>query len=180
MAGILDKQMLYLDRMIWTTASGYKVSGYDIKDDNLEFLASVYASTRAEELTVVTHWNQEEKDAFLRHQFEAQHKYYHEQFPACRFLVLEDDQNKKLGRLYIDERVDEIRIVDIALLPQFRGKGIGSTIMKSIIEHADSIRKHVRIHVERNNRALSLYQRLGFRAIEDKGVYLLMEHSCQI
>ena len=179
MAGILDQQILYLAKMIWTTASGYRISGHDIKNDNLEFLARVYASSRAEELAVLTHWNQDQKDAFLRHQFEAQHRFYHKQFPACRFMLLQDDQNNKLGRLYVDDREDEVRIVDITLLPQFRGQGIGSTIMNSIIENANSRSKHVRIHVEKNNRAMSLYHRLGFTAIEDKGVYLLMEHSCQ-
>jgi ribosomal protein S18 acetylase RimI-like enzyme len=83
--------------------------------------------------------------------------------------------DEPVGRLYLHRRQDEIRIIDIALLTEHRGKGIGSLLMLDILEEATQAALPVRIHVERNNPALRLYQRLGFRAIADQGVYWLME-----
>jgi ribosomal protein S18 acetylase RimI-like enzyme len=107
-------------------------------------------------------------------QFVAQHKFYMEQFSAADFHIVEL-HDQPIGRLYVDRREDEIRIIDIALLPEHRNKGIGSALLKDILTEAHAAALPVRIHVERNNPALGLYQRLGFREIGDQGVYLLME-----
>jgi len=82
-----------------------------------------------------------------------------------------------LGRLYVDRWADEIRIIDIALLPQYRGRGIGRAILESLLDEAASRDRGrvVRIHVEHMNPAMRLYVRLGFYEIEDKGIYKLME-----
>ena len=140
-----------------------------------DFLYRVYASTRAEELAVVD-WSEAEKAAFLEQQFEAQHGYYQAQFPDAAFQVIERD-GEPIGRLYLDRRADEIRIIDIALLPAHRRAGIGGALLREILGEAAAAGKAVRIHVERNNPALGLYHRLGFREIEDQGVYLLMERA---
>jgi ribosomal protein S18 acetylase RimI-like enzyme len=139
------------------------------------FLYRVYASTRAEELAVVD-WSEAEKAAFLEQQFEAQHGYYQAQFPDAAFQVIERD-GEPIGRLYLDRRAEEIRIIDIALLPAHRRAGIGGALLREILGEAAMTGKAVRIHVERNNPALGLYHRLGFREIDDQGVYLLMERS---
>ncbi len=137
------------------------------------FLYRVYSSTREDELRQ-TAWSDEEKEAFLSMQFEAQHKYYMEQFPNAAFqLILSDDE--PIGRLYLDRRADEFRLIDIALLPEHRNQGIGSVFMKKLLGEARAAGLPVRIHVERFNPALRLYQRLGFREISEDGVYLLME-----
>jgi GNAT superfamily N-acetyltransferase len=137
------------------------------------FLSLVYASTRVDELAV-TDWTDEQKAAFLQMQFVAQHKFYQDNYTDTDFLlILQDDT--PVGRLYVARWTDEIRIVDIALLPAYRGTGIGTTILRDLIAEADAVGKSVRIHVERENPALRLYQRLGFVMIEDKGVYLFME-----
>ena len=144
-----------------------------IRDEDHEFLYSVYASTREEELAVVD-WSAEQKEQFLRMQFDLQHKSYQENYPGASFdVILLDDV--QIGRLYVDRRDDEIRVVDIALLPQSRGAGIGGQIMTDILNEARAAGKVVRIHVEYNNPAMRLYDRLGFRKIEDVGVYYLME-----
>ncbi len=141
--------------------------------EDCEFLYRVYASTRAVEMELVD-WSDEQKADFLRFQFDARHKYYQQQFPRAAFdLILVGDE--PAGRLYVDRRAEEIRLIDIALLPERRGGGLGSAILERILAEADE--KPVRIHVEHNNRALSLYHRLGFRKIEDQGVYYLMEWS---
>jgi ribosomal protein S18 acetylase RimI-like enzyme len=84
-------------------------------------------------------------------------------------------ENEPAGRLYVARWQREIRIVDIALLPAFRGRGIGSRLITELLEEGSRKGKNVSIHVETFNPAFRLYQRLGFEVVEDKGVYLLME-----
>ena len=149
-----------------------------LREDDLPFIYRVYASTREEELSVVP-WSEEQKEDFLRMQFEAQHAYYQEQFPGASFdLILVDGQ--QVGRLYVDRRRDEIRIIDIALLPERRGAGTGTALLQELLQEAVDAGKPVRIHVESNNPAMALYERLGFKMIEDLGVYHLMEYPGKV
>ncbi len=144
-----------------------------ITEADRPFLRELYASTRAEEVAVVP-WSDEEKQAFLLQQFEAQHRFYQEQFPDASFdLVLED--GTPIGRLYLDRRDDEHRVIDIALVPEKRGAGLGRRLMRDVLDEAAGNGKKVRIHVEQNNPAMRLYERLGFSRVEDQGVYWLME-----
>lgn len=142
-------------------------------DDDWEFLYRVYASTREDELAQVP-WTEAQKENFLRFQFHAQRTYYDQHFADADFLIIMVD-GKDSGRLYIDRREDEIRLVDIALLPSTRGKGIGGSLMADILAEGQQKGLLVRIHVEHNNPAMRLYQRLGFSKIEEQGVYWLME-----
>jgi ribosomal protein S18 acetylase RimI-like enzyme len=137
------------------------------------FLYRVYTSTREDEMAVVP-WNETEKQAFLAMQFTAQSTHYHENFGQAEFqLVLLGDE--PVGRLYLDRRADEIRIIDIALLAEHRRKGIGSRLLRQILAEGEAAGLPVCIHVERYNPALRLYYRLGFAKIGDQGVYYLME-----
>lgn len=137
-----------------------------------ELLYQVYASTRAEELSVVD-WPTEVVDTFLRQQFDAQDRHYRQNFPRASFdLVIVDGQ--RAGRLYVDPREGETCVVDIALLPQFRGRGVGTTLLGEVCTAARSRGASVTIHVERNNPALAWYQRLGFVVEDDRGVYLFL------
>jgi ribosomal protein S18 acetylase RimI-like enzyme len=144
-----------------------------IKPEDGAFLARVYASSRAEELAA-TGWNEQLKADFCRSQFDAQSAYYAANYQGASFQIVERD-GWPVGRLYVDRWEKEIRIVDITLLPEFRGSGIGTTLLADLQKEARTAGKSLTIHVERFNRALALYQRLGFEQIEDKGVYLLME-----
>lgn len=137
------------------------------------FLERLYASTRADEMAMVP-WGEAEKAAFLTQQFQAQHKFYQEQFADAEFLIVERGETP-IGRLYLDRRDDEHRLIDIALLPEERGQGLGGALMRDVLAEAESAGKAVRIHVEINNPAMHLYERLGFRKIEDQGPYHLME-----
>lgn len=143
-----------------------------IVEEDSEFLYRLYASTREEELAQVP-WSEEETERFLRFQFDAQHKYYQEQFPAARFDVILSG-SEPIGRLYVDVREDEIRLIDIALLPERRGAGLGGRLMKGILTQGEAAGLPVQIHVERNNPAMRLYERLGFERVEEQGVYWLM------
>jgi ribosomal protein S18 acetylase RimI-like enzyme len=143
------------------------------RDSDMPFLYTVYASTRENEMRLVD-WDEETKEKFLRMQFDAQHTFYHEQFPDAEYaVILRSDE--PIGRLYVHRRTDEIRIVDIALLAKHRNDGIGTSLMRSLMDEAVEGDKPLRIHVERFNPALGLYKRLGFVEIGDTGVYLLME-----
>jgi ribosomal protein S18 acetylase RimI-like enzyme len=139
------------------------------------FLYAVYASTRTEELAPLG-WDEAQLSGFLRMQFDAQHRYYQEQFAGAAFdLILRNGQ--PVGRLYVDRCDDEIRIIDIALLPEHRNAGIGSRLLREVLAEADRQKKPVRIHVERFNPALALYQRLGFGPAGETGVYYLLERQ---
>ena len=159
--------------MLDSTRENLPVTFRAITAVDRDFLYRVYASTREEELAVLD-WDAAQKDAFLTMQFEAQHTYYMDQFRAAAFEVVVVD-GVDAGRLYVDRRADEIRIIDIALLPEHRGRGIGSRLLEGVLSEARGAGLPVRIHVEPFNPAMRLYQRLGFMKVEEQGVYHLME-----
>jgi ribosomal protein S18 acetylase RimI-like enzyme len=156
-------------------ASGASVELRPVEPGDEEFVYRVYASTRTEELAVVA-WDDAAKDAFLRMQFAAQDRYYHDQMPDASYQVVLV-YGVAAGRLYVDRRADEIHVIDIALLPEHRGHGLGTRLMREVLSEADAAGKRVTIYVERFNRALSLYERLGFGPVEDEGVYLLLQRT---
>lgn len=137
------------------------------------FLRVVYAWTRADELAM-TPWTDEQKAAFVSMQFEAQRSYYTEIYPDAAYDVVVVD-GEDAGRLYVARLAEEIRVVDIALLPPFRGRGVGGLLLGQIIAEAAASGRKVVIHVEQQNRARTLYERLGFEQVEDLGVYHRME-----
>ena len=151
------------------------ISFRPIGPEDRDFLYAVYASTREEELAVLA-WSRSEKDAFLKMQFDAQHRYYQQQFSKAAFdLILLDGQ--PIGRLYVDRSTEENHIIDIALLPQHRKLGIGSRLLREIQEESAQAQKPILIYVEKNNPAMKLYQKLGFVPVSDTGVYLAMRWS---
>ena len=107
-------------------------------------------------------------------QFEAQHLHYHRSYPGATFEVVLAD-SVPAGRLYRHRLPGEIRIVDIALLPEFRGGGIGTTLLREILDDGAREGLLVSIHVEHMNPAMSLYRRLGFEAAGESGPYVRME-----
>jgi GNAT superfamily N-acetyltransferase len=146
-----------------------------ITPEDGELLYRVYASTREEELSTVV-WEPGQKEAFLHQQFEAQHRWYQENYEGAEFLVILKDE-VPAGRLYVVRWEKEIRLVDIALLPEHRNGGAGSAILAEILAEGRAVGKPVTIHVERFNPALRLYQRLGFVPIEERGPYFLMQRA---
>lgn len=142
------------------------------------FLLAVYASTREQELAVLP-WDASTKDAFLRMQFAAQDSHYRQHFPDAAFDIVTVN-GVAAGRLYVDRRETEIRIIDVALLPDHRGRGIGTALLAPILDEAERTGKKVSIHVERENPARRLYDRLGFVQVADEGVYLLLERQVKI
>ena len=119
-------------------------------------------------------WDDTQKAAFLRMQFDAQDAWWRENYAQARFDVILVD-GEPAGRLYVHRGPSEIRIVDIALLPEYRGGGVGTRLLEDLLAEGDEDGKSLTIHVERMNPALRLYERLGFSVAEDKGVYLFLE-----
>ena len=144
-----------------------------ISDADLPFLERVYASTRTEELAQ-TDWDDGQKAAFLGFQFRAQHAHYTTHYAGAEFLVIERG-GASVGRLYLHWRADDLRIVDIALLPDARGHGTGESLLRALLDAATARGHGVSIHVEQMNPAMRLYTRLGFRKAGEHGIYHLME-----
>ena len=150
-------------------------------DADTAFLMRLYASTREEELARVS-WSVEQKQAFLASQFQAQRRHYRNYIDGCSFDVIERNGDPA-GRLYLDARPSRLHVVDIALLPNWRGRGVGTAILQALQAAGRSSGRAVSIFVEKFNPALRLYRRLGFTDIADHGVYLEMEwlpHGSQL
>ncbi len=143
-----------------------------------EFLAAVYAATRMQEL-MATDWSAEQKAEFCQMQFTAQDAHYRRHYPTAEFSVIEVS-GIPVGRLYVDRWPQEIRIMDISVLPPHRGQGIGTNLLVGLQREATMTGRCLSIHVERFNPALQLYQRLGFQMTDDKGVYLLLEWTADL
>lgn len=142
------------------------------------FLYALYAGTREAEMAL-TGWSDDEKESFLCMQFHAQTTDYARNYPDAQFDLLLC-AGRPAGRLYLDRREDEIRIVDIAMAPAFRNRGIGSQLLAEVMAEAEASGKAVSIHVERNNPAQRLYNRLGFKPVGECGVYFLMEWKANV
>jgi ribosomal protein S18 acetylase RimI-like enzyme len=143
-------------------------------EDDIPFLRLLYASTRWEELAVVTDWSDAQKLAFLDGQFGFQRHHYRTHYPATSWGVLED-RGVPAGRLYVHREPATLLVMDIALLPDWRGRGIGTALMQWVCAQACAAGKSVTVSVEKYNRAQTLYRRLGFREISDEGVHWAME-----
>jgi ribosomal protein S18 acetylase RimI-like enzyme len=141
--------------------------------DDRDVLFAIYRSTREDELAM-TGWDDAQKAAFVEMQFTAQDRSYREANPDGRFLLITVD-GEPVGRLYVARLADELRVIDIAILPAHRGGGIGSRVMADVIAEADAAGLPVRLHVEPWNPARRLYERFGFVTIDQRGFYELME-----
>lgn len=141
---------------------------------DLPFLRRLYVSTRWDELAIVTYWSDAQKQEFLESQFALQRHHYRTYYPNTEWIVLEQD-GAPAGRLYLDRQAKELTVVDISLLPEWRGRRIGTALMQAVMAEAHAAGKAVSIAVEKFNPAQRLYRRLGFREVSDEGVYWFME-----
>jgi GNAT superfamily N-acetyltransferase len=137
------------------------------------FLYRVYASTRKEEIQLFD-WNDDQKTAFLTMQFGAQRLSYRQSFPGWGYDIISIG-DQPVGRFFVHRGADAIRVVDLGLLPEYRSQGIGSALLKAVLEEADEAGMPIRLHAESFNRAMKLYERLGFRAVGTGGIHVEME-----
>jgi ribosomal protein S18 acetylase RimI-like enzyme len=145
------------------------------EDADYAFMRVLYATGRELEKPHFG-FSDEQWEQFMDHQFSAQTQHYKAHYPTARFEIIERD-GAPIGRLYVDVWESEIRIVDVALMPEARNSGIGSALLHDIFGEARAAEKPVTIHVEAYNPAMHLYQRLGFQAVDTNGAYVLMKWS---
>jgi ribosomal protein S18 acetylase RimI-like enzyme len=143
------------------------------READTAFIARVYASTREDEVARMA-FGDEERAAFVAQQFATQSAHYARHYGGASYDVVLVD-GVEAGRLIVADLADEVLIVDVALLPAFRGRGVGTRLLAPILAEADAAGRSVGIHVERSNPARRLYERLGFVAGDDDGVYRKME-----
>lgn len=149
----------------------------EVTPEDETLLREIYACTRAAELAMVP-WSDEQREAFLRFQFDAQDSHYRSQFPEASYqLILKNTE--PVGRLYILRDETEIRILDITVLPQYRNAGIGTSLMREVLAEADRSGKTVTIWVEQFNPSQAQFQRLGFAKIQDDGYSDLFEYRAR-
>ncbi len=147
-----------------------------IQEADLPLLLRIYGETRRDLRAV--DWSNEQKEVFLTQQFQTQHRYYHQQFPEATFdLIVE--RGEPIGRLYVRRTDEEIHILDIALLPEHRGRGIGSSLLRDLLREAEAHRLSVRISVEPDNPAIMWYRRLGFRQTGENGFYQVLRWTAE-
>jgi GNAT superfamily N-acetyltransferase len=138
-----------------------------------ELLFEIYASTRAEEVAPLP-WDETAKHAFLAQQFDAQDTYYKQHRPDAAYDVIVVDGHPA-GRLYVHRGADQILVMDIALLPAFRNRGLGTGLLRGLMDEAAAAGMPLVVHVEQFNPARALYQRLGFHETGNLGVYVEMQ-----
>ena len=146
-----------------------------VEEKDTAFIEAVYRTTREVELNF-TNWSEHQKNAFISMQSTAQLAEYKTKFPGARFQVIIYNK-KNAGRFFTGENETEIRLLDITLLPQFRGKGIGTDLLQQLKERSNNIQKKISLHVEATNPILKLYQRLGFIYIKNNGRHYYMERQ---
>jgi ribosomal protein S18 acetylase RimI-like enzyme len=139
----------------------------------MDFLFCVFVSSRFEEMALLTSWTDEQKDSFLYSQFLAQHGFYHKNYPKARYDIITANAIK-IGRFYVARMKDEIRIMDITLLPPFRNFGVGNLLITQLMTEAQSNGQFISLHVEESNCAKELYDRMGFVEVRDISLYKLM------
>ncbi len=144
-----------------------------IHDSDEAFLERLYASTREWEFELAI-WKDDEKDNFLKRQFKAQTQAYQQSYIGAVHRIIQLD-TVDIGRLIIQRADDHMRIVDLSLLPEFRGGGIGTDILRSLLNEAHGGKVPVRLHAEHNSPALNLYLRHGFVKIGERGQYFALE-----
>ena len=141
--------------------------------DDEAFLCELYSSSRREELATWG-WDAAQRDSFLMMQFNAQQAHFRSQFPeADHSIVLVE--GRAMGRVVVVRMEQEIRLADIALLPECRNAGIGTSLIRDLHLEGNVSGKPLRLHVGKTNRAQELYARLGFARIGDTGTHFLME-----
>jgi GNAT superfamily N-acetyltransferase len=116
-------------------------------DEDIPFLRGLYAATRVAELEL-TNWSNAQKLAFTDNQFDCQCQHYLTYYPATQWSVLEDN-GVPMGRLYLDRRATTLLVVDIALLPQWRGRGLGTALLEWVCAQAHAAGKSVTVAVEK-------------------------------
>lgn len=143
-----------------------------IGEADMPMLREIYYASRAEEMKFFPN-AEDQKQQFLAMQFDAQHHHYQTYYPHAQYDCVIQNGNV-IGRLYVHRGAEEMRIIDINLLPAYCNQGIGSKLLQQLLLEADEKQLSVSAHVEFSNPARRLYARLGFAEVEERGAYLFV------
>ena len=153
--------------------STYSVSVRPVTAGDEDFLLEVYKSSRGDDLRGLG-WAEDRISEFLSMQYEAQQRFYESEYKrAADEIVLL--AGKPAGRMTVERRDYEIRCVDLALLPEHRGGGVGAFLIAKLQDEARRVNKPLRFQVIRFNRAVNLFERLGFVRTSETGTHFQME-----
>jgi ribosomal protein S18 acetylase RimI-like enzyme len=143
--------------------------------EDREFLLRLYASTREEEMAAWG-WNAAQREAFVQMQFTARERSYEALHPGAeRQIVLLG--NDPVGAMIVLREPAGMRLVDIAMLPDQRNRGLGASLIGGLIAEAARAGAPLKLSVLRGNKAARLYERLGFARTGEDEMYIQMEHS---
>lgn len=141
--------------------------------DDREFLLAIYETSREVELAM-TPWDAAQKRLFAGLQLDAQTRHYEELYPdATHDIILHNDE--PVGRIYVDRGEDQIAILDITVAPKHRKKGIGTALVKALLQEAGRTERSVRIYVENFNPSQKLFRDLGFEVAGEKDLNLMFQ-----
>ena len=141
-------------------------------DSDLATIAAIYATVREDELRQAP-WTAEQKKAFTDSQSRQQESHYALHYPNAERLLI-GREGATIGRLYVDTTKAEVRLMEIALLPAHRNQGIGTRIVGEFLRYADALALPTSLHVEPFNPAKRMYERMGFKVQETRGLYEFM------
>ena len=111
----------------------------------------------------------------MDHQFDAQTRTYAQRFPAARFDIAELD-GRRIGRIVVNRPGDHVHIIDQAVIPERRGQGLGTAMMRFLMDEATVLNQPVRLKLASDNDpSWKLYDRLGFRQVAEHNAYIEME-----
>ena len=136
------------------------------------FLLALYESTRTTELEL-TGWGPEQRQAFIQMQFNAQARGHQTSYPNAEGKIVRLN-GEDIGRILVNHGTEELVLVDIALLPGYRNRGIGSHVVSALLNEAATAAKCIRLHVLKSSPASRLYERLGFCRVREDGMYCEM------
>jgi GNAT superfamily N-acetyltransferase len=143
----------------------------DVNDADEDFLFRVFVSSRESEFSV---FPEPHRAALIRMQFAAQRQSYARRYADARHsIVLVDGQDA--GHLWIGEDEKDIVVLDVALLPEYRNRGIGTALYSRLIEQARAAGKVLRASVSAANPgSLRFHQRMGFTMTGGDGMYIAL------
>jgi GNAT superfamily N-acetyltransferase len=141
------------------------------------FLLSVYGSSRAEEMARVP-WSEEQKQAFVKMQFTAQRDHYALVYPEAKHDIIYAAE-KPVGRIYVDRNAERVHVLDVTVLPEHRGQGVGTALLRRLMDEAGASGIPVTIYVELFNPSLQLFEGLGFQREKEEGYQFLMKWQAQ-
>ena len=146
-------------------------------DGDEKFLFALFMSVRMDEFAALN-WPPAQLEPLLRIQFSAQSQSYASTFPHAAHEII-CSGGEPVGRMITDDTPEAMRLVDIALIPECRSRGIGDALVRELQARCAVHRRPLRLHVAKTNRAMRLYERLGFIATDETEVYRLMEWNPQ-